>query len=338
MLTIVKTLVNNWKSLLTQAEQHVLNENELSFEQALRLTELPDDLVEDLAKIANKVRRRHSKNKVDLCSIINARSGKCSEDCKFCTQSAHHKTDPLVYPMKTVDDIVESAESAEKNGAHRFCIVTSGPKLSNDDFKTALEATKRIKHETTLKCCASLGQLSEKRARQLKEAGLSRYHHNVETASSFFSEICSTHTYEEKSQTIDHLKEAEIETCVGGILNMGETPEQRIEFAFELKKINPSSIPINFLNPRGGTPLAKRPLISAIKAAKYLAIFRLILPKTYIRLAGGRAETFSDNPELPFASGVNALLIGDLLTTNGPKTCADIELLESLGFDTSKDS
>ena len=338
MLTIMKTLVNNWKSLLAQVEQDVLNEHDLSFEQAIKLTDIPDDLIEDLAKIATKVRERHSQDKVDLCSIINARSGKCSEDCKFCTQSAHHKTDPPVYPMKTVDDIVEAAKNAEENGAHRFCIVTSGPKLNDDDFKTALEATKRIKHETTLKCCASLGQLSKRRAKQLKEAGLSRYHHNVETASSFFPEICSTHTYEEKSHTIDQLNKAEIETCVGGILNMGETPEQRIEFAFELKKINPSSIPINFLNPRHGTPLDERPLISAIEAAKYLAIFRLILPKTYIRLAGGRIETFGDNPELPFTAGVNALLIGDLLTTEGPKTHADLELLESLGFDTNQSS
>lgn len=333
MLTLFINVVNDWQILLSRIEQKVLSGLGIGFDQAYALTELPNKLTEDLAQIANKVRRNFSQNKVDLCSIINARSGKCTEDCKFCVQSAHYKTSPPIYPMKTVEEIVEAAKKAEENGAHRFCIVTSGGRLSEADFKVALEATGQIKEQTNLNRCASLGQLSKRRAQQLKEAGLNRYHHNIETASSYFGNICSTHSFDEKIETINHLQDAGIETCVGGILNMGETPHQRIEFAFELRKINPISVPINFLNPRPKTPLANQKPISAIEAAKYLAIFRLILPKTYIRLAGGRIETFKDNQELALNSGLNALLIGDLLTTKGPQAKEDLALLDSLGLD-----
>jgi len=304
----------------------------LSFEQALALTEIPDNSIDELAAIANSVRSEFSAEKIDLCSIINARSGKCSEDCKFCTQSAHNKTEPPVYPMKTADEIVRAAKRAQDAGAHRFCIVTSGAGLSDKDFKIALEAIAKIKKETALFRCASLGKLTKERAQLLKEAGLNRYHHNLETARSFFAEICTTHSYDEKIQTIKYLQEAGIEVCSGGILNLGESPTQRIELAFELKELDPVSVPINFLNPRPNTPLANRKKISANEAAKYLAIFRLILPKAYIRLAGGRAETFAGNMELPFKAGVNALLIGDLLTTKGPQACKDINLLKSMGF------
>lgn len=327
--------VDNWTLFLDEIEKISLSDEELGFDQALKLTETPDHLVGILSQIADKVRRKYSSDKVDLCSIINARSGKCQEDCKFCSQSKHYNAEVHIYPMKTVEEIVESAKKAQRNGAHRFCIVTSGKQLSNSDFQIALEAIKQIGNETKLKRCASMGRLSLERARALKEAGLSRYHHNIETASSFFPDICTTHSYEEKIETINNLKKAGIQTCIGGILNLGETPRQRIEFSFELKKLNPDSVPINFLNPRPKTPLADRPLMGSLEAVKYLAIFRLILPKAYIRLAGGRAETFREDLAEPFQSGVNALLIGDLLTTKGPGAKSDISILESLGFDVS---
>ncbi len=326
-------MVNDWPSFLQKIEDGVSSGKEISFNDALALTDLPDELIDNLARIANRVRQNFSQNKVDLCSIINARSGQCTEDCKFCTQSAHHKTNPPTYPMKSVTEIVEAAKNAEKAGAKRFCIVTSGGELSDEDFNITLEATNIIAKQTKLSRCASLGKLNKERAAKLKEAGLNRYHHNTETASSFFGDICSTHSHNEKLETIENLQEAGIETCVGGILNMGESPKQRIEFAFELKKINPVSVPINFLNPREGTPLENQKPISALEAAKYLAIFRLILPNTYLRLAGGRIETFGDNQELALKSGVNALLIGDLLTTKGPETQSDLKLLESMKFE-----
>jgi biotin synthase len=329
----MKTGVNNWLKLIEETERITLRGENLSFERALALTEIPDDQINKLCESANRVRKHFSQDKVDLCSIINARSGKCSEDCKFCTQSSHYKTSPPTYPMKTVAEIVDTAKAAEKAGAHRFCIVTSGGQLNDKDFETALQATAEIKKETSLKRCASLGKLTKKRAEQLKEAGLNRFHHNLETAESFFPEICTTHSFTEKLETINYLQDAGIEVCSGGIFNLGESPKQRIEMAFKLKELEATSIPINFLNPCLGTPLAERGPISALEAAKYLAIYRFILPRAFIRLAGGRKETFAEDAELPFEAGVNALLIGDLLTTKGPGANKDIALLKSVGFD-----
>lgn len=325
--------VDNWMAALSGIGDTVMGGGSISFDDALRLTGLPEDLTGELARLADRVRRRYAREKADLCSITSARSGICAEDCRFCTQSSHFNTDSPVYPMKTVSEIVEAAKEAESDGAHRFCIVTSGDSLGDRDFETVLEAVGRIREGTGLKRCASVGWLTPERASQLKQAGLDRYHHNIETARSFFPEICSTHTYDDKLATINHLKAAGVETCVGGILNLGESPRQRIEFMFELKELKPDSVPVNFLIPRPGTPLGDRRPMAALEAAKYLAILRLVLPGAFIRLAGGRLETFGDKPALPFSSGVNALLIGNLLTTGGPDVKSDITLLKCLGFD-----
>ncbi len=332
MSTVVLLKVDNWPEFLSALKDRLFSDVELTFDEALTLTDIPDEHLFELAETADFIRQRHTADQVDLCSIINARSGRCPEDCKFCTQSSHHETDAPVYPMKPVEEIVAAAKQAETKGAHRFCIVTSGDALSDEDFATVTEAVRQIAKETNLHRCASVGALTKERADQLRQAGLSRYHHNVETASSHFPEICSTHQYDDKLETVSHLDQSEIEKCVGGILNLGETARQRIEFAFELKKIDPISVPINFLNPQAGTPLADRPLMSALEALKYLAIFRLVMPKTYIRLAGGRSDTFGQDAALPFKAGVNALLIGDLLTTAGPAVASDLAMLRSLGF------
>lgn len=330
-------MVDNWNALLLQTEEKIVAGGAIGFSEALRLTGIPDDQAGELMRLAGRIRRRFAREKADLCSIINARSGVCPEDCRFCSQSSHFKTDAPIYPMKSAQEIVDAARKAEDAGAHRFCIVTSGDALSDRDFDTASEAVSRIRDETGLKRCASLGWLDPPRARQLLEAGLNRYHHNVETARGFFPEVCGTHRYDDKLATISHLKSAGVETCIGGILNLGESPRQRIELAFEIRDLEPDSVPVNFLIPRAGTPLGDRKPISAAEAAKYLAIFRLVMPRAFIRLAGGRLETFGDSPALPFDSGVNALLIGDLLTTSGPDARSDITLLKCLGFDVSGD-
>ncbi|MEK7817621.1 MAG: biotin synthase BioB [Actinomycetota bacterium] len=329
--------VDNLGWLLARAEETVMAGGAIGFDDALALTEVPDDSVGELTRLADRVRRRFAREKVDLCSITSARSGICAEDCRFCTQSSHYRTSAPIYPMKPASEIVVAAGKAEDDGAHRFCIVTSGDSLSDRDFETVLEAVGGIRDETGLKRCASVGWLTPERAAALKDAGLDRYHHNIETARSFFPKVCSTHTYDDKLATINHLKEAGIETCVGGILNLGETPRQRIEFMFELKALEPDSVPVNFLIPRAGTPLGDRRPMAALEAVKYLAILRLVLPRAYIRLAGGRLETFGDKPVMPFSAGVNALLIGNLLTTGGPDARSDITLLKCLGFDVEAD-
>lgn len=305
----------------------------IGFDDALRLTEIPEQQIGGLVRVADRVRRRFASYHADLCSIVNARSGLCGEDCSFCSQSRHYHSEAPVYPMKRAEEILKAATAAEDAGAHRFCIVTSGDALGERDFGKVLEALGLIREKTGLKRCASIGRLSADRAIELKQAGLDRYHHNIETSRSFFPSVCTTHTYEEKLETIAHLKEAGIEACVGGIINLGESARQRIEFACEIKELEPDSVPVNFLSPRPGTPLAGRKPVSALEAAKYLAIFRLIMPRLSIRLAGGRLDTFGANAALPFNAGANALLIGDLLTMAGPDAKSDIALLTCLGFD-----
>lgn len=329
-------VVDKWTPVLAGVDETVMDGGAIGFDEALALTEIPDSAVGGLARLGDRVRRRFAREKVDLCSITSARSGICPEDCRFCTQSSHYATAAPVYPMKPASGIAAAARKAEDDGAHRFCIVTSGDSLSDRDFETVLEAVGRIREETALKRCASVGWLTRERAAALKAAGLDRYHHNIETARSFFPEVCTTHTYDDKLKTIDHLKAAGIETCVGGILNLGETTRQRVEFMFELKALEPDSVPVNFLIPWQGTPLGDRRPMPALEAAKYLAILRLVLPYAYIRLAGGRLETFGDKPALPFSAGVNALLIGNLLTTEGPDAKSDITLLKCLGFDVER--
>ncbi|MBE0428439.1 MAG: biotin synthase BioB [Thermoleophilia bacterium] len=329
----MKNKVDNWTPLLKSIGDKLMSGGYITFSDALQLTQIPEESVGDLIRLADRVRRRFASEKADLCSIVNARSGRCAEDCRFCAQSVHFDTEAPVFPMKPVKDILRAAVMAEAAGAHRFCIVTSGDSLSERDFGTVVEAIGRIREETGLRRCASIGRLSRERTATLREAGLNRYHHNVETARGFFPSVCATHTYEDKLRTIRHLQEYGIEKCIGGILNLGESPRQRIQMAFEIRELQPDSVPVNFLIPWKGTPLGGRKPIAAIEAARYLAIFRLVMPRVYIRVAGGRLETFEDHPTLPFDAGVNALLIGDLLTTPGPNARSDITLLRCLGFD-----
>jgi biotin synthase len=309
----------------------------ITFDEALRLAELhgPSQIM-PLVERANWLREEEQGRHIDLCSIVNARSGNCSEDCAFCVQSAHHPTGVDAYPMKSPQEILAHARAAEEAGAHRFCIVTSGKSLPERDFQMALEALRLIGEETGLTRCAALGLLDQQRAKALKEAGLSRYNHNLETARSHFPAICTTHSYEDRVATVMALKGAGIETCTGGIMNMGETDRQRVEFAFELKALEPDSVPLNFLNPRPGTPLAHLSPLDPWETVKWLAIFRLIMPRPIIRLAGGRLENLGPLQELGFRAGVNGLLIGNYLTTCGPPPGEDLALLRRLEYDVAR--
>lgn len=311
----------------------------ITFEEALDLARLhgPPQIMA-LAEWARSVREEYRGRQVDLCSIVNARSGGCSEDCAFCAQSGHHKTGVARYSMMSPDEILKHALAAEEAGAHHFCIVTSGRALSDRDFETVLQATRVIREQTKLERCASLGLLSKERAQALREAGLDRFNHNLEASRSHFPSIVSTHSYDDRVSTVKALKEAGIEACTGGILNTGETDRQRVELAFELKALEPDSVPINFLNPRPGTRLAHLKPIDPWEAVKWLAIFRLVMPGTIIRLAGGRLENLGAMQEVGFNAGVNGLLIGNYLTTLGPSPEEDLALLERLEFDVSRPS
>src|SRR3954470_7418982 len=249
----------------------------ISFEEALALGELSThEEIGELVERAWAVRRENFGDSTDMCSLVNAKSGGCAEDCGFCAQSRYAEADTPMHAMMSPDQILEHARAAEAAGAHRFCMVTQGQGLSKRDFSNVLEGAKLVAEPTNLKRCASIGHMSAERARALKDAGIQRVHHNVETAESYYPEVSSTVRYEGRVRTIEAVKEAGLETCVGGILNLGETREQRVEMAFQLAEVDPTSVPINLLNPRPGTKFGGRDFMDPWEAVKWIAIFRLI--------------------------------------------------------------
>ncbi len=260
-------------------------------EEALELGEIEDHAqIEALIQRAWEARVERFADSTDMCSLVNAKSGGCAEDCGFCAQSRFADAETPMHAMMEPEQILEHARAAEAAGAHRFCMVTQGQGLSKRDFEKYLEGVRLVSEHTNLKRCASVGHISAERAKALREAGVQRVHHNVETAASYYDEVTSTVRYEGRLRTIDAVREAGLETCVGGILNLGETREQRVEMAFELAEIDPTSVPINMLNPRPGTKFGDREYMDPWEAVKWIAIFRLILPDALFRLCGGRVE------------------------------------------------
>ncbi|KAB2834974.1 MAG: biotin synthase BioB, partial [Candidatus Dadabacteria bacterium] len=250
----------------------------IGFEEAVALTELEKPDVPDLISLARKVTLKYKGDGVFLRSIISAQTGNCPEDCSFCSQSAHYDTEVNAHPLMAAEKILLAAKQSEKLGAMDFCIVISAKGPTPRIFKKVLEVVDLLRAETNLKIGCSLGDLSEEQAYELKEHGVWRYNHNIETCRSYFPRICTTHTYDDRLRTARLVKKAGMQLCSGGILGMGESPEQRIELAFELRELGPSWVPINFLNPRPGTPFEKFPVLSPLEAVKTIAIFRLILP------------------------------------------------------------
>ena len=288
--------------------------------------------LKDLCKAADRIREFYCGNKVNLCTIINGRSGRCSENCKFCAQSSHHKTGIEEYKFLDVNKIVEDCKRNEKEGVHRYSIVTAGKNLKGNDFQKALSAYKRMYAECSIELCASHGLLQEADFIALKETGVRRYHMNLETSKRYFASICTTHTYEDKLQCIHMALKAGLEVCSGGIIGMGEQWEDRIDLAFTLSELGIHSIPINALIPMKGTCFEDLPLISQEDILRTLAIFRLINPESDIRLAAGRAN-MENSGERAFQSGANATITGNMLTTSGNSIRQDIEMLIRLGFE-----
>jgi biotin synthase len=302
-------------------------------DEALALGELEDrPSIEALIERAWRVRTERFADSTDLCSLVNAKSGGCAEDCGFCAQSRFAEAEAPLHAMMSPEQILEHARAAEAAGAHRFCMVTQGQGLSRRDFDTVLEATRLVAKHTNLKRCASIGHMSAARAKALREAGVQRVHHNVETARSYYDEVSTTVRYEGRLRTIDAVREAGLETCVGGILNLGETRAQRVEMAFQLAAIDPTSVPINLLNPRPGTKFGDREFMDPWEAVKWIAIFRLILPDALLRLCGGRVENIADLQRLGVKAGINGVMLGNFLTTLGNTPEEDHAMFEELGL------
>jgi biotin synthase len=302
-------------------------------EEALALGAMTDRPgIEALIERAWQARVERFADSTDLCSLVNAKSGGCAEDCGFCAQSRFAEAETPLHAMMEPEQMLEHARAAEAAGAHRFCMVTQGQGLTKRDFEKVLAGARLVAEHTNLKRCASIGHMSAERATALKAAGIQRVHHNVETARSYYPEVSSTVRYEGRLRTIDAVREAGLETCVGGILNLGETPEQRVEMAFELAGINPTSVPINLLNPRPGTKFGDREYMDPWEAVKWIAIFRLILPDALFRLCGGRVENIGELQQLAVKAGINGVMLGNFLTTLGTTPEEDRERFESLGL------
>ena len=299
------------------------------------LMELYNLPVNELIEISSKITQENFKNnEVEFCSIISAKTGKCEENCKYCSQSGHHKAKITVHPLISVEEVKKSAESAKENGATRFCVVTSGRSPEKEDFKKILEMIKTVSAIEGIHSCCSLGILEEEQVKQIKEAGIERYNHNINTSKSFHENICTTHDFQDRINTVKLIQKYGIEACTGVIIGMGESRQQRIEMALELAELNPTSVPINFLNPIEGTPLENlQSEIDEEEILKTIAIFRIALPKSLIRYAGGRSTRFSKEYQLlGIKAGVNALLVGNYLTTTGINPDEDLQLVNNAGM------
>ena len=286
-----------------------------------------------LCEGADKIREHFVGAEVDLCSIINGRSGKCPEDCKYCAQSAHHKTECEVYDFLPQSKIMEMCKINEREGVDRFSIVTSGRALTGEEFEKAIEAYKAMSEECNIELCASMGFLTLEQFKRLKEVGVTSYHHNIETSRRNFPNICTTHTYDQKLATLKLVKEAGLYVCSGGIIGMGETFEDRIDMAMDLYEAGADSIPINTLMPIKGTPLENQPLLEEEEIMRTIAMFRFINPKADIRLAAGRALLTGDGEEA-FKAGASATITGNMLTTVACATIrSDKAMLKRMGRD-----
>jgi biotin synthase len=309
----------------------------VSFEEALALGELGTrDEIMALVERAWVVRQERFGDSTDMCSLVNAKSGGCAEDCGFCAQSRYAEADTPMHAMMEPEQILEHARAAEAAGAHRFCMVTQGQGLSRKDFAKIVEGAKLVSEHTNLKRCVSVGHLSPDRAGELADAGVQRVHHNVETARSYYDEVTTTVRYEGRMRTIDAVKDAGLESCVGGILNLGESPRQRVEMAFELSEVNPTSVPINLLNPRPGTKFGDRELMDPWEVVQWVAIFRLIIPGALFRLCGGRVENLGELQPVAVKAGLNGVMMGNFLTTLGAEPADDRAMFEELGLNVAR--
>jgi biotin synthase len=321
---MIKTILDN-----------VLSGKKLDFKEAILLLGAEACDMSFLMCAANITRQRYRGNKMDLCALMNAKSGFCPEDCKFCAQSSKYKTDCKTYPLAGIEKIVKAAKKAKRFGAGNFCIVISGKGPSREEFDRIKKAIVRIKKEVGIDVDCSLGKLDIGMVKELKELGIDRYNHNLETCADFYKNICTTHSHQNRVDMVTMLKNEGMNPCCGGIIGLGETPEERIKLAFRLKELGIKCVPVNIFNPRKGTPLEKNEPVTPMEIIKTIAVFRLILPEATIKVAGGREHSLRDLQSLAFMSGANGMIIGGYLTTRGRSVKKDLQMVRDLGFETS---
>lgn len=318
---------------LAAAERALLDERRpLTRDEVHAVAALPLEQLPDLVALAHKVRLAYCGAAVELESLINAKSGACPEDCAFCSQSARFESAVDVYPFLDLDDVLGAARATRAAGATQFCIVVAVRGPEERLLRKVIDAVHVVHDETGLEVACSLGLLDAEQAARLADAGVRRYNHNLETCREVFPTICTTHSWDDRVATARLAIDVGMELCCGGILGMGETLEQRIDFAFELRDLDPCEVPINLLDPRPGTPLGEQPLLSPRAALQAIALFRLVMPSTILRLAGGREKVLGELQAIGLLAGANALIVGNYLTTTGRLPEADHDLLEALGM------
>lgn len=301
----------------------------LSKKQYLELWNRPLD---ELIEIASGITKANFTNKVESCSILSAKTGACSENCKYCAQSQYNHAEIECHPLLDVDTVVKAALSAKENGATRFGIVTSGKAPTKKEFETLLGMIRAVSAIDGLECCLSLGIIKEEQIIKIKEAGATRFNHNINTSERYYKEICSTHKFEDRLNTVKLLRKHGIDVCCGVILGMGETVEDRIDMAFTLREVKPATVPMNVLNPIKGTPLENyMDKISEEDVLKTICLFRMILPHTLLKYAGGRTLRLSrENQKLGLIAGINSMMVGNYLTTKGSDMEEDRKMLEEV--------
>jgi biotin synthase len=319
---------------IDRARREVLQDGRAAGRDLLaRLAALPSDRVSDLLALADDVRSRYFGNAVAVEVLYNAKKGGCSEDCNFCSQSARYATDVEAEPLSTVEGFVTAARDAYARGAGEFCIVVAVRGPSARLLERVCKAAALIKTSLPLTVAVSLGILSDEHVERLAKAGVDKVNHNLETSRRYFPAVCTTHTYDERWETCLRVKRYRLELCCGGIIGMGETIEDRIDFLTALQDLTPEEVPINFLNPRPGTPFGDRSLVEPIEALRFVAMTRLALPSALVRFAGGREITLQGLQDLGMRSGASGIVLGDYLTTEGRRDADDFAMLDRLGFE-----
>ena len=305
----------------------------LSAKEAGEFVSLSEERIYDILSITERIRRHHKGVEVNLCSIVNAKSGLCAEDCSFCSQSVKYSTGVKTYPMVSPGEIAAAAERAEGWGAREFSIVTSGTGIEKErDVSILVETLEAMKGSINMERCASLGILGRETLKKLRESGLESYHHNLETSRGFFPRICTTHSYDEDVEVIRAAKGLGFHVCSGGIFGLGESWDDRVELASTLRELGVDSVPVNFLNPRPGTPLEGSGKLTPRECLMIIALFRVMMPEKDIVVCGGREVNLRGLQPLIFAAGANGMMIGDYLTTRGREPEEDLRMIEDLGL------
>ncbi len=308
----------------------ILEGGDMTTEEAQWMIRLDDDYLPWLMAGADRIRKSFRGNEIEVCAISNVRSGNCSENCSFCSQSGHYKTSSPVYNYISNEELSQQAQKAREWGASDFGVVSKGWGVRSDKERSQLkEYFETLEQTSDIGRCASLGVLDSESATELKTMGMENYHHNLECAESFFDQVCTTHTYKENIDTIKSAMDAGLRVCSGGILGMGESLDQRIELADTLRALGVESVPLNFLNPQPGTPFGDRTPLQPMEILKCIAVYRYMLPRAEIRIAGGR-QFLGDMQSMIFMAGASGVMIGDYLTTKGRQVEDDLKMLDDL--------